>query len=585
MGMKIQTKIIFVCVLALASFGAALGATLDAHDEVTCDGSKFKRTLLEVYTNPYMCNKTSGSCYYYLLECKNGSRFRLTAQEWPDASPRNSTPNAAKLEYVPYVVEKRTAPNSTRNVVKTEPQPAAPPQNALDAHDLVTCDNTKYKRKLLEVYDNPYLCNKTSGSCYYYLLECNNGNRFRLTAREWSESDQNPSVGDLAPPLVAPAPKSEPAALPALGDQTVSPIPDRSQEHPGAAKTGQLTVIFPLGVPSDIAASNSVKLNERELTVATIDPNKNSVTLLGNDDPSLLPRGLNVIQTLHNQYVLWKQDRALEAFDQPYKTSFAVVAAIDDYYRSGDTLRRGPTGYAELENMVETARKLKSELIKLGFPKENIREYYNEQATSANMDAALRDFWEGGPYEGASRVFFYFGGHGDGEGGHGYLVTYDFDKKRPTQTSFLMSDFVARHFPFMRVHHLFVALESCSAGLAVPSLESGDADEAKLRRFATLANIRADVEGEARDMLVAGTGDEPAAASAGGLFTKALIEGLEGEADLFHDGIIRFDALGAYVRMKVVARAAALGVKQEPKTFKATAFGNGSVVFPLAPRD
>src|SRR5258708_37209603 len=69
-------KIILVFLFELVFCGLAVAEFLDAHDNAICDGSRFQRTLLQVYDNPNLCNKTSGSCYYYLLECNNGGRFR-----------------------------------------------------------------------------------------------------------------------------------------------------------------------------------------------------------------------------------------------------------------------------------------------------------------------------------------------------------------------------------------------------------------------------------------------------------------------------------------------------------------------------
>ena len=83
----------------------------------------------------------------------------------------------------------------------------------------------------------------------------------------------------------------------------------------------------------------------------------------------------------------------------------------------------------------------------------------------------------------------------------------------------------------------------------------------------------------ARNILVAGTGDERALYIDGGIFTTALVDALAGQADINGDGLVEFDELAYVVTDTVKTRAAAHGVAQEPATFKATEYGKGSVIF------
>ena len=75
------------------------------------------------------------------------------------------------------------------------------------------------------------------------------------------------------------------------------------------------------------------------------------------------------------------------------------------------------------------------------------------------------------------------------------------------------------------------AIDACHAGLAAPRGLGGGLDEAYVKRFHTLSVIRAAVESKARNMIVAGTGDQRALYDNGGIFTSALIQGLSGAAD------------------------------------------------------
>jgi uncharacterized caspase-like protein len=228
--------------------------------------------------------------------------------------------------------------------------------------------------------------------------------------------------------------------------------------------------------------------------------------------------------------------------------------------------------------MVTRAEELKAALVKSGFPERNIQTFYDEKATAVAINGAIEQFWQGELHADADRLFIYFGGHGAGEVGRGFLVTYDFDPQRPTRTGLLMSDFVGRHFPNIVAQHVFVALDACSSGLSIPG-RLGDRSEDELERFATLASIEKDRSQVARNMLVAGTGKQPAFAKDGGYFTQALIRGLSSEADIIKDGVIQFDELSLYVKRQVTAQVGASGERQSPKAFDGTQFGEGKVLF------
>jgi hypothetical protein len=47
------------------------------------------------------------------------------------------------------------------------------------------------------------------------------------------------------------------------------------------------------------------------------------------------------------------------------------------------------------------------------------------------------------------------------------------------------------------------------------------------------------------------------------------------------NGVIQFDELALYVKREVTGRVELMGARQEPAAFKATAFGEGEIVFTL----
>ncbi len=94
-----------------------------------------------------------------------------------------------------------------------------------------------------------------------------------------------------------------------------------------------------------------------------------------------------------------------------------------------------------------------------------------------------------------------------------------------------------------------------------------------------LAVIERDVTHRARNIIVAGTGDQRALWENGGIFTTALIEGLRGKADPSNSGVIQFDQLGIYVKNRVTGFARLNGIQQVPKFVSMDEFGEGRVMF------
>jgi HEAT repeat protein len=333
---------------------------------------------------------------------------------------------------------------------------------------------------------------------------------------------------------------------------------------------------FAAPVPSELIGVNSLSLNGNKIVVSGLVGDTN-LYYLGSQN--FLQEGLNVIATARKRFLFWSEEKKLKQFASPYSRSYAIIVAIDDYDRKNDPVRHDPSGYPHLSFMVEHAKTLATELQGLGFPKENILQFYNRAATSASINETLERFWQGGDLSQADRLFFYFGGHGDASGQAAYLVTYDFDKRRPTLSSLLMRDITGRHFENVLAHHFLVAIDSCHSGLALPQFLSSELDENRLKAFRSLSIIQSETEQPARNIIVSGTGDQKALWENGGIFTQALIAGLGGKADLNQDGIIQFEELALYIKNEVRAKARQTGVVQEPNQWRADHLGRGNVLF------
>jgi predicted acylesterase/phospholipase RssA len=327
-----------------------------------------------------------------------------------------------------------------------------------------------------------------------------------------------------------------------------------------------------------LSGSSEVTLNGQSIELR-MDSHQGQVQFLGADEKNAVRQGINRMVRGREELLFWVEERKLAVYQNPYRKSYAIIVAIDDYDRKRDTQHRSPTGYPALSAMVTNAQKLAEVLKRLGFPSENIIRLYDEQASSDRITAVLESFWPGGAFAQADRVLFYFGGHGDKSGSNPYLATYNFDKEKPTLTSVLMKDLTERHSQNISAKHVLFALDACDSGLTLKTLGNTEALDQRLRRFQALSLIRRDTEQVARNILVAGTGDQRALWQNGGVFTKALIDGLSGEADLNQDGIIQFEELGVYIRDRVTAQAAQAAVRQDPEFRILDQYGSGRIVF------
>lgn len=329
-------------------------------------------------------------------------------------------------------------------------------------------------------------------------------------------------------------------------------------------------------IPIDLQKTDWIAINGKPVNADKFEVHKNKIKLLG--DEAALHKGLNLIEAGKRRLLFWWEEQTLKQFHPPYKSSYVIIAAIDDYDRS-KSKTRSPSGYRRLDMMIEHAEELRLVLQQVGFPEENIFTFYDENATAAAIERALYNFWTGEKFTGADRLFFYFGGHGDAIGDNGYIVTYDHDQQRPTRTSILMRDLTGRHFENISAHHLMVVLDACSAGLSLPFFLSNDIDHVRLREFRKLTIIRGETEMRARNVLVAGTGEQRALWENGGIFTQSLIAGLKGQADYNEDRIIQFEELALYVKNRVRGKAAETGFNQVPSHFQANKYGHGNILF------
>ena len=221
--------------------------------------------------------------------------------------------------------------------------------------------------------------------------------------------------------------------------------------------------------------------------------------------------------------------------------SYAVVAGISQY---GPQLRL--TAAERLRFPEADAQALYGILLSAeggNIPPENIRLLLGPAATKAAIGDALNG-WLGRTATADDTVFVYFSGHGDLQGGQGYLITYDTVREDIPHTAFSLSE-LRRALGALRAKTKAVFLDACHSG----ALNQTAAATEQLRQSlltldgSTLA-ITASAAGQ--EALERGGAD-----SRHTLFGQFLISGLDGYADADCNGVVTARELAGYLEAQV----------------------------------
>lgn len=244
------------------------------------------------------------------------------------------------------------------------------------------------------------------------------------------------------------------------------------------------------------------------------------------------------------------------AYGTGYGTSWAVVIGINQYQK-----------WPKLVYAVEDARAVAQRLSQLGFGK--IITITDQDATQHNILRVLGDelYAKTQPED---RVFIFFAGHGQTQelphgDKMGYIIPVDGDRTHYYSTAISMrqlQDLSDR----LRAKHIFYAMDSCFSGLLMRLRGVSGTDFASYTRAPV------------RQVLTAGSeGEEVVEIKGHGLFTKALLTGLDGHADTDGDRYITASELYAFIAPRVLE---ASHNRQNP-LFGRIDQGRGEFVFPL----
>jgi peptidoglycan/xylan/chitin deacetylase (PgdA/CDA1 family)/tetratricopeptide (TPR) repeat protein len=251
-----------------------------------------------------------------------------------------------------------------------------------------------------------------------------------------------------------------------------------------------------------------------------------------------------------------------------YRESWAVIIGINDY-----------RNWPKLRYAVNDANGIEESLVQhFGFQRDHIRKLLNGDATRQRIMEVLGDeFTDGKKVQRDDRVFFFFAGHGATrtfEDGRqlGFIVPVDADASNYYSTAISMTS-LREASDLIPAKHIYFIMDSCYSGLA---LTRGMGMFSKDKSYLDEISRRA-----AREILTAGGADQQVADDGPGghsVFTWALLEGLEGKADLDGNGVITASELGAYVSPIVASFA-----KQTPTVGNLVGSEGGEFMFELQP--
>jgi len=246
------------------------------------------------------------------------------------------------------------------------------------------------------------------------------------------------------------------------------------------------------------------------------------------------------------------------ALDSLYNQSYAVIIGVNAYDK-----------WPSLEYAIKDARAMEKKLKSLGFQTTIL---LDQHATKDNILKILGDELPQKVQEN-DRVIIFFAGHGQTEEiadgtQMGYIVPVDADTRNIFSTAISM-DQVRNFSRRLRAKHVLYLIDSCYAGLGLTRSGTIPPSERDYLRKITTR--------KAHQMLTAGGKGELAHEEGGhGVFTKYVLEALDGSADRDEKGFITFSDIASYVKPKVSRYT---GSKQVPQY--GSIDGEGEFVFVL----
>jgi len=336
-------------------------------------------------------------------------------------------------------------------------------------------------------------------------------------------------------------------------------------------------------IPESVAMRVLHEINQQHRGIILMhDIHKQSVMALSPVIEELMRQEYTFLAYDHGQFVPTDKPQETERSGQPveispvsdaprklYRDSWAVIIGINDYQN-----------WPKLRYAVNDANAIEDVLAaKFGFQRDHIRKLTNGEATRQRILQVLGDeLSDGHKVQREDRVFFFFAGHGATrtlEDGRqiGFIIPVDADRENYYSTAISMTA-IREAADLIPAKHVYFVMDSCYSGLA---LSRGTGGFSRDRSYLEEVTRRT-----ARQILTAGGAEQQVAddgPNGHSVFTWALLQGLEGQADLDGNGVITASELGAYVSPVVASFA-----KQTPAMGNMVGSEGGEFIFELQPQ-
>ncbi len=258
-----------------------------------------------------------------------------------------------------------------------------------------------------------------------------------------------------------------------------------------------------------------------------------------------LPSGLSGTPSVSARPPVGSSDVKLRGYRAGYSKSRAVVIGINDYQH-----------WPKLSYAVSDATAIERLLRQRGF--DDVTLLLDGDATRENILRALGEDLAARAREN-DQVVIFFAGHGQTEDTRngeeiGYLIPSDGRMGDYYSTAVSMRT-LREYSEQIRAKHIFYVMDSCFSGMLLrfrgTRIVARDTAENEKKAAAPMETTL-----KARQVLTAGSEGELVAETGGhGLFTGALLKGLEGAADANSDGLVFASELAQYVSVEMAEKA------------------------------
>jgi tetratricopeptide (TPR) repeat protein len=176
------------------------------------------------------------------------------------------------------------------------------------------------------------------------------------------------------------------------------------------------------------------------------------------------------------------------------------------------------------------------------FKAENVHVLLGEKASLADLRREI-DGWLPTVAKDDDRVLIYFAGHGFMYDGKGYLAPYDIDTNNIASTGYPMDELGSVVGSKIHAKYKILLTDACHSGAISPE------DTQSLNR--SLENLNESLFSLTASRDRERSFESPQLEGGHGVFTYYVVKGLEGAADVSHDGVVTADELAEYVHSNV----------------------------------